>query len=230
MSLSPNFNARAPSVPLQYIVLHYTGMETPHAALERLRDPAAQVSAHYMIDEAGALFSLVPESERAWHAGASFWREETDLNSASLGIELVNPGHVFGYRPFPHAQIASLKILLHEIIARHGFDSARCLLAHSDIAPCRKEDPGEFFPWEELAREGLGFWPVPTDFTPEKEGECESLLRQIGYDLHNPKAALLAFQRRYAPQCLTGVSDPDTLARLRAVALFLSTGLRATLR
>ena len=153
---SPNFNDRADGIKLAYIILHYTGMKDAASALERLCDPAAQVSAHYMIDEDGSVIQLVDEAKRAWHAGKSFWRGITDMNSASIGIELVNPGHEFGYRPFPAAQITALKKLLHEIIARHGMNRKSCLLGHSDIAPTRKQDPGELFPWEELAKDGLG--------------------------------------------------------------------------
>jgi N-acetylmuramoyl-L-alanine amidase len=165
---SPNFNERDPAAPLRYVVLHYTGMPTRDSALRRLCDNQAKVSAHYLIDEAGQVFHLVDESRRAWHAGKSFWCGTTDMNSASIGIELVNPGHEFGYKPFPAAQIAALKTLLGEIVARHGLDPAHFLLGHSDIAPDRKKDPGEFFPWQELAKAGFGIWPEAhaSDYVP----------------------------------------------------------------
>src|ERR1700733_422901 len=152
---SPNFDARDPSVPLQTIVLHYTGLKTGEEASARLCDPASKVSAHYVIEEDGRIFQLVDEKNRAWHAGKSFWRGITDLNSTSIGIELVNPGHQFGYRAFPAAQIAALKPLLRDIMWRHKMPPS-ALLAHADIAPVRKEDPGELFPWQDLAKEGLG--------------------------------------------------------------------------
>jgi len=222
---SPNFNAREPDTPLQYIVLHYTGMKTAADALAHMTTSGSEVSAHYMIDEDGSLTRLVAEEDRAWHAGKSFWRGERDINSASIGIELVNPGHLFGYRPFPPEQIAALKDLLREIMDRHNLPPS-CLLAHSDIAPTRKEDPGELFPWEELAKEDMGLWPdlLPYDFGPEKEaGEAFALLRHIGYDCPDGDdsacfAALNAFQRRYHPEALMEELTPETLARLRALA------------
>jgi len=216
---SPNFNQRAATVALDYIVLHYTGMRNAAEALTRLCDPAAQVSAHYVVEENGDVTQLVDEKMRAWHGGHSFWRGMTDLNSASVGIELVNPGHEFGYRAFPQAQILSLKKLLAEIIARHRMNPALCLLAHSDIAPARKQDPGELFPWQDLARDGLGLWPAPQpqDFAAASQAEVKDLLAVIGYDVSNFAQALTAFQRRYHPENLTGDADPQTVARLRAL-------------
>lgn len=221
---SPNFNARAEGAAMRYIVLHYTGMPTAEEALFRLTDAGSEVSAHYMIDEDGEVIRLVDESLRAWHAGKSCWQEERDMNSASIGIELVNPGHAFGYRPFPQAQIDALKVLLHEIIARYDLLPS-CLLAHSDIAPTRKEDPGELFPWKELAQEKLGLWPQPTphDYEPERvPSEVFFLLTKIGYDCPPMDeaacyAALQAFQRHYHPEALMDEITPETLARLRAL-------------
>ena len=214
---SPNFNARDPHVPLRYVVLHYTGMASAAAALDRLCDPKAEVSAHYVIDEDGQLIHLVDESARAWHAGKSFWRGITDMNSASLGIELVNPGHEFGYRPFPAEQIATLKTLLRALQQRHDF-GPDFLLAHSDIAPRRKTDPGELFPWRELAAEGLGLWPEPSNLPQEKD--VATLLRNIGYDCPDDavESALLAFQRRFEPGNLTGKAGEETLARLNTLS------------
>jgi N-acetylmuramoyl-L-alanine amidase len=223
---SPNFNDRDPAIPLQHIVLHYTGMKTGAEALVRLCDPKAEVSAHYVIEDDGRVFRLVDENKRAWHAGQSVWRGLADMNSASVGIELVNPGHQYGYRPFPAAQIAALKNLLRDIIQRHKMNPKTCLLAHADIAPGRKEDPGELFPWEELAKEGLGLWPAPQagDYGHAEDDEVQKLLRAIGYDCPDTgaydratRAALLAFQRHYEPDNLTGTPERETIARLRAL-------------
>lgn len=217
---SPNFNARDPAVPLQFIVLHYTGMPTTDAALARLCDKQSEVSAHYVLDEAGRVFQLVDETCRAWHAGKSFWRGITDINSASIGIELANPGHEFGYRPYPSVQIAALKELMHDIVRRHALNTATSPLAHSDIAPSRKQDPGELFPWKELAKDGLGIWPEPTaaDYGTLGADEVQELLKAIGYDADSDeRAALLAFQRRYYPENMTGSPHEETVARLRAL-------------
>jgi N-acetylmuramoyl-L-alanine amidase len=230
--LSPNFDTRNPAVPLQYIVLHYTDLPTGKQALDRLCDPAVKVSAHYLIEENGEVFALVDESKRAWHAGQSFWRGVTDLNSASIGIELVNPGHRNGYRVFPSIQITALIKLMKEIIARHGLSPVLAPLAHSDIAPARKEDPGELFPWQRLAGEGLGLWPKPadTDYSAASDNEVQNLLRSIGYDCpdngdydRTTRAALLAFQRRYEPNNLTGTPEKETIARLRALVRLMQT-------
>ena len=224
---SPNFDARDPATPLQFIVLHYTGMKTGEEALHRLCDPAAKVSAHYMIEEDGRVFQLVDEKQRAWHAGKSFWRGITDINSASIGIELVNPGHQFGYRAFPPAQIDVLKKLLLDIIQRNKMQPRTTSLAHADVAPERKEDPGELFPWRELAAAGIGLWPEPkTDnYGFADDAEVQTLLRAIGYDCPTigsydkpTRAALLAFQRHYHPENLTGTPEKETVARLRALA------------
>lgn len=223
---SPNANVRDPSVPLRYIVLHYTGMPTALAALKRLLDPQAEVSAHYMIDEDGALMQLVDDDKRAWHAGKSLWHGASDINSASIGIELVNPGHQFGYRAFPDVQIAALIKLLKELIARHNLDARTCLVAHSDVAIGRKQDPGELFPWQALAAQGLGLWPEPQpeDYSPASDHDVQKMLRQIGYDCPDHgdydramREALLAFQRHYEQNNLTGTPERETIARLRAL-------------
>ncbi|MGE3623790.1 MAG: N-acetylmuramoyl-L-alanine amidase [Bdellovibrionales bacterium] len=225
-TLSPNFDPRDPAVPVQFVILHYTGMPSGDDALERLRDPASKVSAHYLIEEDGRLFKLVEENARAWHAGLSAWRGIADINSASVGIELVNPGHQHGYRAFPAPQISTLKGLLHGILKRHGMNPATALLAHADVAPERKEDPGELFPWRDLAADGLGLWPEPAsgDYVFAEDGEVQEMLRTVGY--HIPpsgsydkptRAALLAFQRHYHPENLTGTPERETVARLRAL-------------
>jgi len=223
---SPNFDERDPAVPLQFIILHYTDMLTGEAALELLCDPAAKVSAHYMVEEDGQIFQLVDERKRAWHAGQSSWRGVTNINSASIGIELANPGHRNGYRPFPALQITALKALMKDIIARHNLSAELAPLGHSDIAPSRKEDPGELFPWRELAQEGLGLWPETRaeDYGHAEDGDIQQLLRAIGYDCPETgtydrvtRAALLAFQRHYEPENLTGTPEQETVARLRAL-------------
>jgi N-acetylmuramoyl-L-alanine amidase len=216
---SPNFNDRDPKIALDYIVLHYTNMKDAESALNRLCDPASQVSAHYVIGEDGHLWPLVDESLRAWHAGESFWRGIGDMNSASIGIELVNPGHSIGYRPFPDLQIAALKTFIRQIVARRGMSPTTALLAHSDIAPARKQDPGALFPWQSLAQEGLGIWPDPTpqDFASADEDDISEKLGFIGYDTSNFSAAVLAFQRRFYPENLTGKADPETAAKIRAL-------------
>jgi N-acetylmuramoyl-L-alanine amidase len=205
-------------------------MESAAAALTRLCDRTSEVSAHYLVDETGTTYALVDEAQRAWHAGVAFWRGVRDLNSASIGIELVNPGHDFGYRAFPEAQITALSALLDDIIARHGLTAA-ALLGHSDIAPGRKIDPGELFPWEVLAAEGLGLWPrdeARTQLPPDTE--LWRALAAIGYATpHGPGAEILhkdtgardviaAFQRRFRPQQVDGVMDRETAARIVEVA------------
>jgi N-acetylmuramoyl-L-alanine amidase len=224
---SPNFDARDPSVPLQFIVLHYTGMKTGGEALWHLCNPPSKVSAHYVIEEDGRIFQLVEEKNRAWHAGKSFWRGITDINSASIGIELVNPGHPFGYRAFPEVQIGALRELMLDIIRRNVLLPAKAPLAHADVAPGRKEDPGELFPWRDFANAGIGLWPVPqeSDYGFADDADVQKLLREIGYDCpasgsydQPTRAALLAFQRHYHPENLTGTPERETVARLRALA------------
>jgi len=206
---SPNFEPRPEGAVIDMLVMHYTGMTSGAAALERLIDPAAKVSAHYMIDEDGTIYSLVSEEMRAWHAGLSFWRGKTDVNSRSIGIELVNPGHEFGYRPFAEAQIGALITLCHGILMRHAIASAR-VLGHSDVAPMRKTDPGELFPWERLARAGIGLWPekILSDLTADA-------LPRYGYDPGAaPDKLILAFQRHFRPNELTGLWDAECGALL----------------
>ena len=161
---SPNQDDRG-GAAIDMLVLHYTGMITAEAALSRLCDPAAKVSAHYTIDEDGTIYAHVPEARRAWHAGVSFWAGKRNVNARSIGIELVNPGHEFGYRAFPRSQIAALIDLCRDILARHPIPAAR-VLGHSDVAPARKEDPGELFPWAQLAEAGIGLWPQPAQRSP----------------------------------------------------------------
>ena len=212
---SPNHGPRTAGSPIDMLVLHYTGMKTAEAALARLCDPAAQVSAHYMIDEDGTVLRLVDESRRAWHAGIAHWRGHSDVNRRSIGIELVNPGHEHGYRPFPEVQMAALIDLATGIIARHPI-AARNVVGHSDIAPDRKTDPGELFDWPRLAQRGIGLWPAERDADISAIPE---MLAQFGYDPAND-AALSAFQRHFRPSRIDG--QPDTeCARLLAGLLTL---------
>jgi N-acetylmuramoyl-L-alanine amidase len=227
---SPNFDARLR--PPDLIVLHYTGMIDGPAALARLTDPQAKVSAHYMVEEDGRVFALVPEERRAWHAGKSFWRGETDINAASIGVEIVNPGHEFGYRPFPGAQIATVIDLLVEVRSRWTIPDDR-ILGHSDVAPHRKTDPGELFPWKRLAEAGHGLWvePSPAPGAPLAEGDeglgvftLRSGLARLGYDCPRTGAydadlavIVRAFQRHWRPERVDGVADGETRARLMAL-------------
>jgi len=221
---SPNFNERSASATITYIILHYTGMASADEAVERLCDPDSSVSAHYVIDEDGGVTQLVEEEDRAWHAGQSFWHGARDLNDLSIGIELVNPGHAFGYRTFPELQIKALRKLVRTLMDRYEM-KAGCILAHSDIAPTRKQDPGELFPWKKLALDGIGLWPHPEegDYAPAGETEVTTLLRAIGYACPNaaPEIMLadqIAFLRRYHPEALASGFDAESLARLRALA------------
>ena len=208
---SPNHDGRG-GCPIDMLVLHYTGMAGAAAALDRLCDPAAKVSAHYVIDEDGTVHALVPEDRRAWHAGVSHWAGASNINSRSIGIELVNPGHEFGYRAFAEDQIAALIPLCHSILVRHPIASAR-VLGHSDVAPARKEDPGELFPWARLAKAGIGLWPQKreSDLGPEA-------LARFGYDPAAPQDKVItAFQRHFRPKKLDGVWDAECAAILEGL-------------
>jgi N-acetylmuramoyl-L-alanine amidase len=198
------------------LVLHYTGMTSAAAALERLCDPAAKVSAHYLIDEDGAVLALVDEARRAWHAGVSQWRGHRDINDRSVGIELVNPGHEHGYRRFPEPQMAALIVLSRAIVARHAI-AARNVVGHSDIAPDRKSDPGELFDWKRLADAGIGLWPdegQAKDRAEGRVGQIPAMLRRFGYDTAGT-GVLAAFQRHFRPARIDGAGDPES-ARLLA--------------
>lgn len=200
---SPNCDAR--NTAIDTLVLHYTGMENAQLALERLCNPQAQVSAHYIIMEDGEIIRLVPEEFRAWHAGFSYWRGVRNINHNSIGIELVNPGHEFGLRPYPDLQIHALIRLCHDILARHSIPSVN-VIGHSDAAPARKQDPGEYFPWEKLAREGIGLWPQK-QAVPKAQPD----IYQYGYDPLCPlKLVITAFQRHFSPHNLSGEMDNST--------------------
>lgn len=205
---SPNWNER--KLPVSMVVLHYTGMKTAEAALVRMCDPQAEVSAHYLIDEEGQVISLVPEAKRAWHAGQSYWRGVTDVNSASVGIELANPGHEWGYRPFPEPQMDALLPLLADIMDRHDIPRAN-VVAHSDIAPSRKQDPGEYFDWHRLGQLGLAL-EIPKakmNLFYDNPGAFYLAMERFGYDIVDGRAAVRAFQRRWRPEYIDGEIDGE---------------------
>jgi len=205
---SPNFNER--QLPISMVVLHYTGMRTAGEALARLCDVSSQVSAHYMIDEDGTVINLVPEEKRAWHAGRSYWRGITDVNSASIGIELVNPGHEFGYRPFPEPQMDALLPLLADMMDRHDIPRAN-VVGHSDVAPARKVDPGEYFDWARLGELGLAL-EIPAakmNLFYDNPGAFYLALERFGYEVVDGHAAIRAFQRRFRPEIIDGELDGE---------------------
>ena len=215
---SPNFDER--QLPVSMIVLHYTGMPDAAGAIQRLTSPDAKVSSHYLVAEDGQVLRLVTEERRAWHAGKSYWRGITDVNSASVGIEIVNPGHEFGYRPFPDEQIAALIPLVASIKERHGIGRGN-VVGHSDIAPARKDDPGELFPWEALARRRLAL-PSPTrDLMDPLWTDAGFLLalERFGYDVTDHQKAVIAYQRRFRPDRIDGIIDGECRAKLLSLLL-----------
>jgi N-acetylmuramoyl-L-alanine amidase len=221
---SPNHGPRPAGGGVDMLILHYTGMPSAAAAIERLCTPEARVSAHYVIDEDGTVWRLVPEERRAWHAGISSWAGRRDINDRSVGIELVNPGHEFGYRDFPEAQMASLETLCREILRRHPIPP-RHVLGHSDVAPQRKRDPGERFDWRRLARAGIGLWPhASPSATPQSAAETQRLLAAIGYETPQTgvldaatRQVIIAFQRHYRPAGPDGEPDAETRALIVAL-------------
>jgi len=208
---SPNHDARPPGGVIDMLLLHYTGMPSAEAALSRLCDAAAKVSAHYLIDEDGAVFALVGEDRRAWHAGVSHWAGEEDINGCSIGIELVNPGHEFGYRAFSRAQMDALMELCRDILRRHPIPPHR-VLGHADVAPARKQDPGELFDWAALAAAGVGLWPVRS----QGNDLSAAALARFGYDVSGAglAACAMAFQRHWRPEQLDGAMDDECLGLL----------------
>ena len=235
----PNHDARPAGLPIDMLVLHYTGMPNGAAAMTRLRDASAKVSAHYLIEEDGRAFQLVPEERRAWHAGAAYWRGHREINGRSIGIELVNPGHEYGYRAFPKAQMSSLESLAKAIVKRRRIP-ARNVVGHSDVAPERKEDPGEKFDWERLAAAGVGLWPKirrrwfggrnfdtfefgPDDRDP-KIAATQKQLVAFGYEVPTngvldakTSRVLVAFQRHFRPSNFDGRLDGETASRLASL-------------
>ena len=212
---SANYDDRPSGADVEVLVLHYTGMKNCEEALSRLTDPHAEVSAHYLISEMGEIFSLVPEEKRAWHAGISYWRGIKNVNDYSIGIELENPGHQFGYRDFPASQINALFELSQEIISRHSI-SARNVVGHSDIAPRRKVDPGELFNWKLMARQGIGLWPT-AEGQRVLPDNIEALLSFLGYEVCDIRATIRAFQRRYLPSKISGRVDIRTSETINAL-------------
>ena len=215
---SPNFDDRG--LPVSMLVLHYTGMQDAASAIARLSDPEAKVSCHYLVSEDGQILRMVDESKRAWHAGRSFWRGITDINSASVGIEIVNPGHEFGYRPFPEEQIGALIPLVSEIVTRHNITRGN-VVGHSDIAPTRRQDPGELFPWARLAKLRLAL-PRPTKNLMDPNWTDAGFLlalERFGYDVSDKLAAVVAFQRRFRPELIDGEVDGECRALLLALLL-----------
>ena len=230
---SANCGPRRDSKRANALILHYTGMPTGEAALNLLVDPAAQVSAHYLVWEDGRIDQLVAERERAWHAGQAFWKGESDLNSVSIGIEIVNPGHDGGLPPFPDRQVEAVIALARDVCGRSAIRPER-VLAHSDGAPLRKRDPGEAFPWDELARAVVGHWlePAPLSgpplFKPEEAGPpvraLQAVLALYGYGLEltgvydrPTRAVVAAFQRHFRPTRVDGEADGSTVATLKAL-------------
>ncbi len=216
---SPNVDER-PGGPasVSILMLHYTGMQSAQAAIDRLRDVAAKVSSHYVVDEEGRVFRLVPEALRAFHAGVSYWRGRRVLNDVSIGIEIVNPGHEWGYRAFPSVQMAAVRDLCSGILSRHAIP-ARNVVGHSDVAPNRKQDPGELFDWRGLAAAGIGFWTEAGEDAAPDEAAALAALEAIGYSPEFSLDVLLtAFQRHFVPARVTGELDPVTMGRVLAVA------------
>jgi len=229
---SPNHGPRAADKPVDILVLHYTGMPSAEGALSWLCDPRSEVSAHYFVFEDGRVVQLVDEGRRAWHAGVSYWAGETDINSRSIGIEIANAGPDSAAPDFPAAQIDALVDLCQGILRRHPIPPER-VLGHSDVAPDRKRDPGEHFPWGCLARAGIGLWrqpppPGPDGFAVGHFGaEVRDLQRRLaafGYRITptgvfdwETEQIVAAFQRHFRPARVDGIADASTLAALEAI-------------
>ncbi len=230
---SPNHGPRAEGTRIDFLILHYTGMPSESGALAWLRDPRSEVSSHYFVHGDGAVVRLVPEERRAWHAGVARWRGLSDINSRSIGVEIANPGHDHGYRDFPDVQIAAVIGLCRGIVVRHGIYPQH-VLAHSDVAPARKADPGEKFPWDALHRAGVGHLvpPVPVRggrfFQAGDAGPPVAALQQMlaiyGYDVdasgvfdETTRAAVTAFQRHFRPDRVDGIADQSTIETLHAL-------------
>lgn len=244
---SPNFDAR--TRPVDLVVLHYTGMQNAEIALARLTDPAPvagnypgpwqsedvqadaplpKVSAHYVVDEAGQIYALVPEEHRAWHAGISSWEGDGEVNARAIGIEIVNGGHDFQLPEFPDAQINGVIALLQDILGRWPGLNPKRVVAHSDIAPARKADPGEKFPWKRLADAGVSIWPEHVAMQLSSDDPVSEVqqdlafigypVRQTGYMDEATKEALIAFQRRFRPSDISGAMDDETRYLLIAVS------------
>lgn len=217
---SPNHDERPDDGRVDILILHYTGMKTGPMAIDRLCDPDARVSAHYLVEEDGRICRLVDENRRAWHAGVSYWAGATDINARSVGIEIVNPGHEFGYRAFPDIQMDAVAALARDIVARHGIPAER-VLGHSDVSPDRKQDPGELFDWPRLAAKGIGVWPGKARAATAPDPQAaRSLLTAIGYNPDLPLSVVVsAFQRHFRPARVDGRIDAETMALLYALGV-----------
>jgi N-acetylmuramoyl-L-alanine amidase len=232
---SPNHGERKNRAKPDMIVMHYTGMRDAKLALGQLCSPLSEVSSHYVVLEDGHIVQCVPESRRAWHAGQSSWAGETDINSCSIGIEIANPGHDFDYPDFPRRQMAATVALCRGIFTRHRIPADR-VLAHSDVAPARKKDPGEKFPWRLLHDSGIGLWVKPAPITTaggrifalgDRDPEVETLqmsLRNLGYGIEKTgsydaetMAVVAAFQRHWRPAKVDGIADVSTVNTLQAL-------------
>jgi N-acetylmuramoyl-L-alanine amidase len=231
---SPNHGERRGAGKPDMLLLHYTGMRDSKLALDHLCSPLSEVSAHYVVMEDGHIVQCVPEARRAWHAGQAIWAGETDINSCSIGIEIANPGHEYGYPDFPRRQVAATIALCRSIMTRHRIPADR-VLAHSDVAPARKQDPGEKFPWRLLHDSGIGLWVKPSPIGAsgrifvlgDRDPEVETLqmsLRSLGYGLDKSgsydsetMAVVAAFQRHYRPAKVDGIADVSTVGTLRAL-------------
>ncbi|MEA2980431.1 MAG: N-acetylmuramoyl-L-alanine amidase [Alphaproteobacteria bacterium] len=232
---SPNFDERPGLGRPDMILLHYTGMQFSHEAIHRLCDTKARVSSHYVVLETGAIVQLVQESKRAWHAGVSSWAGDSDINSRSIGIEICNPGHDFGYPDFPSRQIAATITLCRGILTRNIIRPEN-IVAHSDVAPSRKQDPGEKFPWKLLAQSGVGLWvevgavfdqeAVKPNDTGVKITELQKMLADYGYGIDitghydvTTTEVVTAFQRHFRPAQVDGIADAATLQTLRKLLI-----------
>lgn len=239
LARSPNFGPRPEGSTIDLLILHYTGMPDDEQALAWLQNPKSQVSCHYYVHQDGRILQLVSENARAWHAGLGTWHDLEDINSNSIGIEIANPGHEHGYLPFPDTQIEAVKELCKDIVERRGIRTER-VLAHSDIAPERKEDPGELFPWASFAEEGIGHFVAPAPrgdgrfFQVGDEGEPVAALQamfalygygcpQSGTYCRQTSAVVTAFQRHFRPEKVDGVADQSTIATLHQLLQALST-------
>lgn len=229
--VSPNFEPRIGAERPTILLLHYTGVPSSTGAMDWLARPESKVSAHYVIDEGGRVIQMVRESMRAWHAGLSRWGGERDINSASIGIEIHNPGHDGGYPDFSDSQMDTVEALCRDIAARYGIRPER-VLAHSDVAPVRKKDPGEKFDWERLARAGIGHWVAPVPVAPSDRGigmgyggslisEVQEMFARYGYDVEpngdfeeKTEFVVTAFQRHFRPARVDGRLDQSTISTL----------------
>lgn len=218
---SPNFNERIEGASIEWIIVHYTDTLSIEDSLSILTNPKMEASSHYLVGENGDIYQLVDEDKRAWHAGPdgfSYWRGRRSLNSHSIGIEIQNPGHSHGYRPFSKPQIEAVMTLSKDIQFRHKLGQD-CLWGHSDISPQRKQDPGHLFPWKKFAEEGLGIWPgIQTQFLSGRDPY--ELLRQIGYNPDYPHDSAIAFQRHFRPENFEGQLDEETRRLIEMIASY----------